>query len=211
VVQGLKEGTRLVRVSAESYAKEFFDSRGGVEEAAKRATESLSESNPTRSSDIFLAIQAVGYKGDAGWFAGDAHATKTEDAEAESEDLIVFAIYLHDPLHSLAFKTLSQPVPAVWASWLDASSTGEDYSEDGNASSMNTAGLPESIRELIDAGGVDPRDWAVEWLEETLSLSVGVVAQQYVAKRMGVGEGSIGRGKRNVEEQDLGGEAARAV
>jgi hypothetical protein len=209
VVQGLKEGTRLVRVSAESYAKEFFDARGGVEEAAKRATESLSETNPVRSSDIFLAIQAVGYKGDAGWFAGDAHTAKDGDAEDEAEDLIVFAIYLYDPLHSITFKTLSQPFPAIWANWLDASSTGDNGDQDDE--NMNTAGLPESIKELIAAGGVDPRDWAVEWLEETLTLSVGVVAQQYVAKRMGVNEGSLGRGKRNVEEQDLGGEAARAI
>ncbi|SMQ44984.1 unnamed protein product [Zymoseptoria tritici ST99CH_3D1] len=206
VVQGLKEGTRLVRVSAESYAKEFFDARGGVEEAAKRATETLSESNPVRSSDIFLAIQAVGYTSDATWFAGDAHTEDKKTEEGASEDLVVFAIYLYDPLHSLAFHSLSQPFPAVWASWLDASSTSDD-----DGSSMNLAGLPESIRELIAAGGVDPRDWAVEWLEETLTLSVGIVAQQYVAKRMGVGEGSLGRGKRNVEEEDLGGEAARAV
>jgi hypothetical protein len=27
-----------------------------------------------------------------------------------------------------------------------------------------------------------------EWLEESLSLAVGVVAQRYVARRMGVGE-----------------------
>jgi hypothetical protein len=37
-------------------------------------------------------------------------------------------------------------------------------------------------------GGVDPRDWVAEWLEESLSLAVGVVAQRYVARRMGVGE-----------------------
>ena len=73
-VPGLKEGTRLARVGAESYAKEFFDARGGVEEAAKRATESLSDSNPVRSSDIFLAIQAVSYPDDEGLFADDGRS-----------------------------------------------------------------------------------------------------------------------------------------
>jgi hypothetical protein len=39
-----------------------------------------------------------------------------------------------------------------------------------------------------------------------------VVAQRYVARRMGVGEGGIGRGKARVAEvlEDGGGEAARA-
>lgn len=202
-VPGLKEGTRLTRVSAESYAKEFFDARGGVEEAAKRATATLSETNPVRSSDIFLAIQAISYTGEKTAFAEDAHAAK-EASEAtvlnpteDADDLVVFAIYLYDPLHSLTFHGLSQPFPQRWSDWLDAeASTGE---------------LPESIMEIIQSGGVDPREWVAEWLEEILSLGVGVVAQQYVAKRMGVGEGGIGRGKKRVEEEAFSGEAARAV
>jgi len=43
-------------------------------------------------------------------------------------------------------------------------------------------------------------------------LGTGIVAQRYVARRMGVGEGGIGRGKARMEEvlSDGGGEAARA-
>lgn len=49
-------------------------------------------------------------------------------------------------------------------------------------------------------------------MEETLSLAVGVIAQKYVARRMGVGEGGIGRGKRREEVVESGGgEAARAL
>ncbi|KAK4504253.1 hypothetical protein PRZ48_005169 [Zasmidium cellare] len=200
-VPGLKEGTRLARVSAESYAKEFFDSRGGVEEAAKKATETLNESNPTRSSDIFLAIQPISYTAEKDLFAEDTRAEKTESGvvkpEEESEDVVVFAIYLYDPIHSLSFKAVSQPFPQRWADWIDAEATADS--------------LPESILEIIQSGGVDPREWVAEWLEEILSLSVGVVAQQYVAKRMGVGEGGIGRGKKRAEEEAISGEAARAI
>lgn len=200
-VPGLKEGTRLVRVSAESYAKDFFDARGGVEEAAKKATETLNESNPTRSSDIFLAIQPISYTTEKDLFAEDSRAEKTESGvvkpEEESEEIIVFAIYLYDPIHSISFKALSQPFPQRWADWLDAEATSDS--------------LPESIMEIIQSGGVDPREWVAEWMEEILSLSVGVVAQQYVAKRMGVGEGGIGRGKQRAEEEGFSGEAARAV
>lgn len=204
-VPGLKEGTRLARVGAESYAKEFFDSRGGVEEAAKQATETLSDSNPVRSSDIFLSIQAISYPDDVQLFADDGRADKDADStvaepKPEQEESIVFAIHLHDPIHSLSFSTLSQPFPAKWASWLDAT-----------VDSTNEAGLPESIQEIIAAGGLDPREWVAEWMEEILSLGVGVVAQRYVARRMGVGEGGLGRGKRRAEEGDISGEAARAI
>lgn len=208
-VPGLKEGSRLVRVSAESYSREFFERSGGVEEAAKRATETLSESNPVRSSDIFLAIQAISHQSEKDFFAADAREEaedkKNDPAvvtpEEEAEDLITFAIYLHDPLHSLSFSTLSQALPQKWATWLDAQPTGDE----------KATGLPESIQEVIASGGVDPREWVAEWMEETLGLAVGVVAQRYVARRMGVGEGGLGRGKRRVEEEDIAGEAARAV
>ncbi|RMY48325.1 hypothetical protein D0865_08142 [Hortaea werneckii] len=178
IVPGLKEGSRLARVSAESYAREFFEARGGVEEAAKKAAETLSESNPTRSSDIFLAIQAVSYAADRELFAdsqrdeerGEKKKAEGEGnvvpPEEEAEELVCFAIYLHDPMHSLSFSGISQPFPAKWASWLDASSA-----EGGGA-------LPESVREIIESGGVDPREWVAEWVEEILSTSVGVVAQR---------------------------------
>lgn len=210
-VPGLREGTRLARVGAESYAKEFFDSRGGVEEAAKQATETLSDSNPVRSSDIFLAIQAISSPADDQLFADDGRAgaeESTKDASVaepvpEAEETVVFAIYLHDPIHSLSFSTLSQPFPSKWASWLDASAAADP--------ATNEAGLPDSIQEIIAAGGLDPREWVAEWMEEVLSLAVGVVAQRYVARRMGVGEGGLGRGKRRAEEGDISGEAARAI
>lgn len=202
-VPGLKEGTRLARVSAESYAREHFDGHGGVEEAAKRATETLSETNPVRSSDIFLSIQAISYTQDKELFAEDARAEKSTtvaEPEDEIEETVAFAVYLHDPIHGITFSTLSQSFPARWSEWLDASNASGEASE-----------LPESIREIIEVGGVDPREWVAEWLEEVLVLAVGVLAQRYVAKRMGVGEGGLGRGKKRIEESSLGGEAARAL
>lgn len=122
------------------------------------------------------------------------------EPKSEAEESIVFAIYLYDPLHSLSFSALSQPFPQKWAAWLDASSASADE-----------AALPESIQEIIAAGGVDPREWVAEWMEEILSLGVGVVAQRYVARRMGVGEGGLGRGKRRAQDEDISGEAARAI
>ncbi|KAF2151829.1 hypothetical protein K461DRAFT_321986 [Myriangium duriaei CBS 260.36] len=202
-VQGLVEGTKLARANAEAYANEFFSTRGGLEEAAKHATEVLSESNPVRSSDIFLAIQAISQIDKAELFA-ESQKPKDDQGgvlEPEPKDQTInsFAIYLYDPVHSITFSTISQSFPAQWSEWMDSSADSPD-------------GLPESIKEMIESGGVDAREWVSEWLEETLSLAIGVVAQRYVAKRMGVGEGGIGRGKaRAMAEEESAGEAARAI
>lgn len=203
-VKGLVEGTKLSRVSAESYANDYFASHGGLEEAAKQATEVLSESNPVRTSDIFLSIQAISQANPAELFGGSA-TEKTEGiVEPEPDELVCFAIYLHDPVHGITFDTITQTLPQKWIEWLDALPTAEYSSE--------SSSLPAEIAEILENGGVDPREWVAEWVEELIALGIGVVAQRYVARRMGVGEGGIGRGKaRQQALESGGGEAARAV
>ncbi|RMZ82189.1 hypothetical protein DV738_g1804, partial [Chaetothyriales sp. CBS 135597] len=205
-VSGLKEGSKLARVSAENYAHEHYAHRGGVEEAAKQATESLSESNPTRESEIFLAIQAISRTVEKDLFEGstaESDEGTVQEKKDENEE-IVFAVYLDDPVHGIAFSALSSAVPAQWIEWLDAPTVGG-------------AGLPDSIEQIIESGGVDPREWVSEWVEESIVLAVGIVAQRYVARRMGVGESGAPKGKavlragpENVVEAG-GGEAARVV
>jgi len=225
-VKGLVEGTKLVRVSAEAYANEYFSSHGGLEAAAQRATENLSETNPVRSSDIFLAVQAISHDAPEDLFQGPAKEKEEGGVVEEQEkpdEMISFAIYLHDPVHTITFYTVTQAVPAKWIRWLDAPSpltpaspTSPSQQKSGffgrEAETYQQSYLPEEIAEIIESGGVDPREWVAEWVEEVLTLGTGVVAQRYVARRMGVGEGGIGRGKARMEEVlgDGGGEAARA-
>ncbi|KAL2012993.1 hypothetical protein VTN00DRAFT_518 [Thermoascus crustaceus] len=222
-VRGAVEATKLARASAETYANEYYSARGGIEEAAKQASEVLSETNPVRSSEIFLAIQAVSQTASKDLFqAGPSSSTSTFNSqgvvevedEKENEE-VSFAIYLHDPIHGIAFHTLSQSVPQRWIDWLDApapASADPDNVEDAH---IPRAVVPEAIAEIIESGGVDPREWVAEWLEESLSLAVGVVAQRYVARRMGVGEGGVGKGKMRAEKassvESGAGEAARAL
>lgn len=207
-VGGLVEGTKLSRVSAESHANEYFASQGGLEEVAKQATKDLSTSNPVRSSNIFLSIQAITYSSPTEYFGNPSSSPEKAETPgvidpSDSDNLLTFALYLHDPVHGLTFTTLTQPLPEKWLSWLDNATPTSDFSE---------TNLPEEIAEIINTGGVDPREWVAEWVEETLGLGVGVVAQRYVARRMGVGEGGLGRGKGRQEAVESGGgEAARAV
>ncbi|RMD39515.1 hypothetical protein DV735_g5606, partial [Chaetothyriales sp. CBS 134920] len=207
-VSGLKEGTKLARVSAENYAHEHYAHRGGVEEAAKQAAESLSATNPTRESEIFLAIQAIGKTVEQDLFQGSTTESNEggviEKRDEKENEEIIFAVHLEDPVHGIAFSALSSAVPAQWIEWLDAPAVGE-------------ASLPDSIEQIIESGGVDPREWVSEWVESTIVLAVGIVAQRYVARRMGVGESGARKGKavlrpgpENVVEAG-GGEAARVV
>lgn len=222
-VKGMTEGTKLSQRSAEGYASEYYGARGGLEEAAKRAAEVLNESNPTRSSDIFLSFQAVTYTASGDNADGGAaqepreeqtqekdkgEEKETESKKADPDELLAFAIYLHDPIHGITYSTLTQSLPAQWTSWLDASPTSFP-----DAQSPSHSDLPSEIAPIILSGGVDPREWVAEWMEEVLALGVGVVAQRYVARRMGVGVGGVGLGgRKRYEVEDSGaGEGARVI
>ena len=208
-ISGLVEGTKLCRVSAESYANDYFAPVGGIEEATNSAARSVSESNPTRSSDIFLSIQAISYTADSHLFAGQTQTDETS-AIAEpttSENHLCFALYLYDPIHAITFHTISQAIPQRWTDWVNQTASSEE-----NESSSSSNSLPEDIREIVNQGGVDAREWVSEWIEEVIALGVGILAQRYVAKRMGVGEGGLGRGKARDAAVEAGaGEAARAL
>ncbi|KAK2599921.1 hypothetical protein QQS21_005304 [Conoideocrella luteorostrata] len=217
LIKGMVEGTKLCRAGAESYANEYFVANGGIEQAKTRATEDLSESNPVRTSDIFLSIQAISVDADKTMFAGSTSAQKEKESspvkeQDESDELVCFAVYALDPVHEIEFSTVSQSVPLKWVRWLDAATPLTPGSGDESQDVTYEAGIPDDVKEILDSGGVDPREWVAEWLEDTLNLSVGVVAQRYVARRMGVGEGGLGKGKKRVEEliEANAGEIARA-
>ncbi|KAB8072082.1 maintenance of telomere capping protein 1 [Aspergillus leporis] len=217
-VRGAVEATKLARASAESFATEHFSARGGVEEAAKQASQVLSESNPVRSSDIFLAVQAISQTSSTELFQAGPSTDKATppgvvDVPTATEEEVTFALYLHDPIHGIAFHTISQAIPQKWVDWLDAAAPAAEETNPDNE--WHRAPIPEEISEIIESGGVDPREWAAEWIEESLSLAIGVVAQRYVARRMGVGEAGAAKGKMRAEQASVvdsgAGEAARAL
>jgi hypothetical protein len=186
---GLQEGIKLARAAAESYA---------AEHGKAAADQPSSVENPTRKSNIFLAIQPTIHT------ANDLIAFITGASSTDDEKVVSFAIHIHDPEHNISFSTLSQALPLQWLEWLDAPAPAGTQPGDW--------ALPYAIKEIIDAGGVDPREWVVEWVEEAVGLSVGVVAQKYVAKRMRVGEaGEVGEAMRAAAVAEAGGEEARAV
>lgn len=214
IVKGLAEGTKLCRASAESYSNEYYASNGGLEKAKLRATEDLSESNPVRTSDLFLVVQAISTDSDQTLFARAASAEKAKESSTvkeqdEAEELVSLAVFILDPVHEIEFSTVSQSLPAKWVRWLEAATPLTPRSAEESRDAFES-GLPDEIKSILNDGGVDPREWVAEWIEESLSLALGVVAQRYVARRIGVGEGGVGRGKQRIEDStQVAGEAAR--
>lgn len=170
-VKGVTEGGKLSKATAESYASEYFSSAEGVADNAHK-TEELTDANPTRVSAIFLAIQAVDLSRvnnipTQDSMEGGINSDVSVERECDDREML-FAAYLYDPVHLISFHAYSQAVPKQWINWLEHVET-------------------EQQRSTIESGGLDPREWAAEWLEETLLLAVGIVAQRYVAQRMGIG------------------------
>lgn len=216
-VKGLTEGTKLCRANAEAYSHDYFNAHGGVEEARRRAVEPVSEDNPVRSSDLFMSVQAVSVQADKGLFGGSSTKEKEKEVSAvqdeeDADDQVLFAVYIYDPVHEIEYATVSQAIPSKWIHWLEVAAPLTPASGEEGDHYDGSERVPEEIREIVEGGGVDPREWVAEWVEEVLNLSVGVVAQRYVARRMGVGEGGMGKGKRRMDAvmEDGGGEAARA-
>lgn len=79
--------------------------------------------------------------------------------EAPPSQAFAFVCCLSDVANNVSLHTCSQRMPREWAEWLDDSK---------------------------DFDAADPRPWILEWVDESLGLAIGTLAQQYVLLRMGI-------------------------
>lgn len=200
MVKGLVEGTKLCRVNAESFATEYFASQGGIEAVRAEARSGDGEPGAIRTSDLFLSVQAIVTDQDKTLFGRTAAEEKekkeSDEAEEENEEEFRFAIFIVDPVHEIEYATISQPFPAKWARWLEAPRPMTP--ESGDEESLHNR-VHEDIRSVVETGELDPREWVAGWVKDSLSLSVGIVAQWYVARRMQVG---VNHSQVKVEKED---------
>lgn len=101
----------------------------------------------------------------------DIEASETDgeeggDAREAQETGIQFLLTLLDRPNGITFSSLSQTFPSSW--------------------------IPLSLQS-VDAA-IQPREWINEHLEETLGLAAGVLAQRYVARRMGIDKAGVDQG-----------------
>ncbi|KAL6450499.1 MTC1 Maintenance of telomere capping protein 1 [Candida maltosa Xu316] len=81
--------------------------------------------------------------------------------ETNNNNSFSFIIILKDLTNNITILTKTQPMPLRWAQWLDG-------------------------EKLKFGESIDPKEWVKDWIRQSLNLSIGILAQEYVIKRMGV-------------------------
>ena len=85
-----------------------------------------------------------------------------------------FTVVLKDISNDITAITRSQAFPTSWVEWLEGETKKNKESKKGD----------DNEDEEDDI--VDPGEWVKDWIEDGLSLSLGILAQTYVIKRMGL-------------------------
>lgn len=73
-----------------------------------------------------------------------------------------FVIILKDITNNITIKTKTQAFPLIWNGWLTGKET-----------------------EKFNEFDINPKEWVKDWIKDGLNVSIGIVAQEYVIKRMG--------------------------
>lgn len=167
------DGEKLCFANLDSSIKDYL-------KITKSETDELEEIN---KSNIFISIQPI--------------TTKLEGAESLEELVILidnnnlesfsFTIILKDITNDITIITKTQAFPLKWAKWL----SGEKLAEKAKPEKKETGeaeveAVVEVEEEESDGDAVNPSEWVQGWIRDGLDLSFGVVAQEYVIKRMGI-------------------------
>ncbi|CEP64982.1 DUF5427 domain-containing protein MTC1 LALA0_S15e01794g [Lachancea lanzarotensis] len=151
------------------------------EELAKQRTETEDvEDEPTQEqsiSDVFISILPIAVP-------QKAKAPEISTTDPTSPGNFAFTIVLKDIRNDFTSITRSQGFPQRWAEWLEGTSelkSKQDAIQD-RETKKDVGERPESAEITED---VDASEWVKEWVEDGLSLSFGIVAQNYVIDRMG--------------------------
>lgn len=158
------DGEKLCAANLDQSVKDYAKLDAAVEDA-----DEADGSHAINRSNVFIAIQAI----------STAVAESVTAAEDDSAPLLVdgaspssfsFTMILKDTTNDIVVISKSQPFPLQWARWIQGD----------KADIAKVFGDPE------DEDAVDPSVWVNEWLQDGVALCLGVVAQAYVTKRMGL-------------------------
>ncbi|ODV78342.1 uncharacterized protein CANTADRAFT_52504 [Suhomyces tanzawaensis NRRL Y-17324] len=154
------DGEKLCFANLESSIKDFEKLTGNQEETAEKK-----EIDQINKSNVFISVQPITSKLEN---AEETPAGEDKPVLIESNNLdsFSFTIILKDITNDITIITKTQPFPLKWAKWL-------------NGEGLDVAG--EEGGESVDAS-----EWVKDWIHGGLDLGFGVVAQEYVIKRMGV-------------------------
>lgn len=138
------------------------------------------QASESKISDLFISILPMA----APQSKTPQEETTTSIIDSTHSGNFCFTIVLKDITNDITSIARSQAFPLRWIDWvegttnvtfrsktLEKGSSGETY-EDTNADGND--------------GELDTGSWVKQWIEDGLSLSFGVVAQNYVIERMGL-------------------------
>lgn len=172
------DGEKLCYANLDSSIKDFLkitESEKATEKEIKEAEEQLTAREgdlDINSSNVFIAVQPIS-TGSAERSKEQAERETTSTApvliDSTNAESFTFALILKDISNKITISTKSQPFPLKWARWI--------------------AGDRSEVEEFFGSNAdeaVDPSEWVKEWLQDGISLSFAVLAQEYVTKRMGL-------------------------
>lgn len=155
----ITDGEKLAFANLDNAIKLFDQAHQEILKQQKDAQDQEeSSSTDANISDVFISILPIGVPQDSKSTKGDIVTT-----DSRHQGNFSFTVILKDITNDISTITRSQGFPMKWVSWLEKPTEQTDSEEEV----------------------VDPSDWVKEWVEDGLSLSLGVAAQNYVIERMG--------------------------
>ncbi|KAI3405249.2 hypothetical protein KGF56_001941 [Candida oxycetoniae] len=169
----LIDGEKLAMANLENAIKEYKKVAKSQEEKKRNAEKEkdddgkdsdVASEQTILKSNIFISIQPISVsKSDK----ADNFADSQTVIECNNSDSFSFTLILYDITNNISIVTRTQPFPLRWAQWID----GETLKREGATDNDDN---------------VDPKEWVKDWIKQGLKLGVGVLAQDYVIKRMGI-------------------------
>ncbi|SGZ56489.1 CIC11C00000001317 [Sungouiella intermedia] len=166
------DGEKLCFANLESSIRDYLKITGAADDAAETQESKASETRSDKEhvinkSNVFIAIQPIS----TGSLESTEEASGPSLIEAGNSNSFAFTMILKDISNNITIVSKSQPFPLRWARWVAG--------ERGDVEAI--FGVPEEGEEAVD-----PSEWVKDWLKDGLALSFGVLAQEYVTKRMGM-------------------------
>lgn len=177
----LENALKLFTTAHDEYQRQQKDADTGPDD-----DKSSISSNGNKISDLFISILPI------------AIPQKQQDGD---EDFQItdsntpgnfnFTLVLKDITNDITTITRSQGFPVKWVNWLEGSIekrdlAGKEQEKEAGDDKNQHKSEDEDEDEEDDDEIVDPSEWVKEWIEDGLSLSFGVMAQNYVIDRMGL-------------------------
>lgn len=176
----ISDGEKLAFANLDNAVKLFTKSREEIAEQQRKMAASTDGKNDNNSdsdsdneprsniSDVFMSILPVAVVKNNSTTGDESETIVTTDSTSAGN--FSFTIVLRDVTNDITTITRSQGFPLKWVEWVEKKEKDKDSADDD-----------DNEMEEIDVG-----EWVQDWLEDGISLAIGIVAQNYVINRMGL-------------------------